>query len=201
MAHSIGKSSQDDLATLSDGQLIARVLANDEDAIAYVFYHKYASLLKLNAQKAAAHKGLAYDDLVQDLYLYLNKNDWEKLRKYDHKYSFASWFTVISYRFFKDCGRSLIDSTNNLPMDNLGDKSELVAGTDKISLMMMDIKKAISKLKPPRDQKIVEALLLNEEEPADVAKEYGVTVDNLYNIKRRGIAKLVQLHLKDYQDK
>ena len=62
----------------------------------------------------------------------------------------------------------------------------------------MDIKNAIRKAKPPRDRQILEALILNEEEPTDVAAQFEVTVDNLYNIKRRAIAKLIKNHLQDY---
>lgn len=193
--------SQGDLHKLTDAQLVGKLIANDEAVISFVFYEKYASLFRVNAAKTVAKKGLDYDDLVQDFYLYLSKNNWEKLRKYDPAYPFASWLTVISYRFFKDCGRSLIDSANNMPMDDLDDKNPFIASQTKIDLIMMDIKKAIAKLKPPRDRQIVEALLIDEEEPAEVAERFGVTVDNLYNIKRRGIAKLAKLHLKEYQNK
>ena len=189
-----------DLDKLTDRQLIGRVIANDEAAIGFVFYRKYESLLKLNAQKTAISKGLVYEDLVQDLFLYLSKNNWEKLRKYDPKYPFASWFTVISYRFFKDCARSLIDSSENLPMDDMGDHPIPALNSPQTNLIMMDIKKALDKLTPPRDREILKALLLDEMEPADVAEKYDVTVDNLYNIKRRAIAKLAQQHLKDYRN-
>ena len=64
--------------------------------------------------------------------------------------------------------------------------------------IMMDIKQGISKLQPQRDREILTALLLRDEEPHDVANQFGVTVDNLYNIKRRAIARLIQKHLKDY---
>ena len=64
--------------------------------------------------------------------------------------------------------------------------------------IMMDIKKGVDELEPPRDREILTALILHDEEPQQVADRYGVTVDNLYNIKRRALAKLIQKHLKDY---
>lgn len=63
---------------------------------------------------------------------------------------------------------------------------------------MKDITNAIYKVKPPRDAGILKALLLDEEEPLVVAKRFGVTVANLYNIKRRALAKLIQNHLQEY---
>ncbi len=170
-----------------DAQLVAELLAGNEGALHYVFYDHFNPLLKMNAYKAAGTKQVEYDDLVQELYLYLSNNDWEKLRKYNPERPFVNWFSVVSYRFFKDFSRSMIDSANQISNGTIG-------------TIMMDIKRAISKLKPPRDSQILEALLLRDEEPETVAKQHNVTVDNLYNIKRRAIAKLIKQHLVDYKD-
>lgn len=59
-------------------------------------------------------------------------------------------------------------------------------------------KKGLDELEPPRDREILTALLIHDEEPQEVADRFNVTVDNLYNIKRRALAKLIQKHLKDY---
>lgn len=166
--------------------------------IRYVFYSHFESLLRFNAQKAAGNKTVELDDLIQELYLYLSKNNWEKLRKYNPELPFANWFSVVSYRFFKDYTASMIDSAAQVPISDMNERSLFQVGTHKIETIMMDIKQAIDKLKPPRDREIVEALLLNEEEPAEVAERYKVTVDNLYNIKRRAIIKLIQRHLQEY---
>jgi DNA-directed RNA polymerase specialized sigma24 family protein len=60
---------------------------------------------------------------------------------------------------------------------------------------MMDIMDGLKMLEPPRDREILEALLIHDEEPQEVADRFGVTVDNLYNIKRRALARLIQKHL------
>ena len=64
--------------------------------------------------------------------------------------------------------------------------------------IMMDIQQGLAQLEPPRDRAILTALLLRDEEPQAVADRFQVTVDNLYNIKRRALARLIQKHLKDY---
>lgn len=178
--------------------MVDLLLENDESVVQYVFYDKYKALLRYNAAKAAGSKSVALDDLVQELYLFLSKNDWEKLRKYDAECPFINWFSVVSYRFFKDFTHSMIDSAQNVPISDMNDHTISMAGTSWIETMMMDVKAAIAKLHPPRDREIVEALVLNEEEPAEVAQKFNVTVDNLYNIKRRALAKLIQKHLQEY---
>ena len=183
-----------------DAQLVAELLAGNEGALHYVFYDHFNPLLKMNAYKAAGTKQVEYDDLVQELYLYLSNNDWEKLRKYNPERPFINWFSVVSYRFFKDFSCSMIDLSNQIPISNMNDHQTAFMSNGTIGTIMMDIKHAISKLKPPRDSEILEALLLRDEEPETVAKRHNVTVDNLYNIKRRAIAKLIKQHLIDYKD-
>ena len=183
-----------------DAQLVAELLAGNEGALHYVFYDHFKPLLKMNAYKAAGTKLVTYDDLVQELYLYLSSNNWEKLRKYNPERPFVNWFSVVSYRFFKDFSRSMIDSSDQIPISNMNDHQTAFMSNGTIGTIMMDIKQAISKLKPPRDSEILEALLLRDEEPETVAKRHNVTVDNLYNIKRRAIAKLIKQHLIDYKD-
>ena len=183
-----------------DAQLVAELLAGNEGALHYVFYDHFNPLLKMNAYKAAGTKQVEYDDLVQELYLYLSDNDWEKLRKYNPERPFINWFSVVSYRFFKDFSCSMIDLSNQIPISNMNDHQTAFMSNGTIGTIMMDIKQAISKLKPPRDSEILEALLLRDEVPETVAKRHNVTVDNLYNIKRRAIAKLIKQHLIDYKD-
>jgi RNA polymerase sigma factor (sigma-70 family) len=183
---------------ISDAELINRLLDNDEKAIRYVFYDHYRPLLQYNAYKTAGNKDVDLDDLIQELYLFISKNDWEKLRKYSPEYPFEKWFSVVSYRFFKDFTASMIDSHRNLPIDNIEERMVIFQQTQVEKMIAADIKNAIGLVKPPRNAQILKALIIDEEEPAEVAKRFNVTVDNLYNIKRRALAKLIQEHLQDY---
>jgi len=181
---------------IDDGQMVSSLISNDEGAIHFVFYDHYRSLLRFNAMKAAPQ--LLVEDLVQELYLYLSADNWARLRRYDSSLPFERWFSVVSYRFFKDFSHRMIDSRYQIPITNLEDQTLLERGTTQMNHILMDIKQGISKLQPQRDREILTALLLRDEEPHDVANQFGVTVDNLYNIKRRAIARLIQKHLKDY---
>lgn len=181
----------------SDRQLVGDLLANKEKAVRYLFYDHYRSLLRFNAMKAAP--SVPVDDLVQELYLYLSANNWERLRKYNPELPFDRWLSVVSYRFFKDFSHSMIDSRYQIPITNIEDQQLLNVGTTQMNHIMMDIRQGFEKLEPPRDREILTALILNDEESQQVADRFGVTVDNLYNIKRRALAKLIQKHLNDYK--
>ena len=180
----------------SDRQFIADLLANDERALECLLYDRFRRLLRFNAMKAAPN--VPVDDLVQELYLYLSADDWARLRRYDSSLPFDRWLSVVSYRFFKDYSLRMIDSRRQIPITTIEDQELLKAGTTQMTHIMMDIQQGLAKLEPPRDREILTALILRDEEPQTVADRFHVTVDNLYNIKRRALAKLIQKHLKDY---
>ena len=180
----------------SDRQFVADLLANDERALECLLYDRFRRLLRFNAMKAAPN--VPVDDLVQELYLYLSADDWARLRRYDSSLPFDRWLSVVSYRFFKDYSLRMIDSRRQIPITTIEDQELLKAGTTQMTHIMMDIQQGLAKLEPPRDREILTALILRDEEPQTVADRFHVTVDNLYNIKRRALAKLIQKHLKDY---
>lgn len=185
----------------TDQQIFDGLMRNDDFIIRYVFYDHFNDLLYHNANKIAGNKNIDFDDLVQELYLYVSKDNWSKLQKYDSKLPFINWFSVVSYRFFKDFTASMIDSSQDLPISVIDDKLKVIQQEGVTDMIMSDVKNAICEVKPPRDAEILSALLLDEEEPLIVANRYGITVANLYNIKRRALAKLIQKHLYEYNTK
>lgn len=173
----------------NDKNLLYDLLNNDEKAINYVFYKNFSALLRYNVTKATKGKVSDPEDLIHDLYLYLQNNNWEKLRLYNPDMPFVSWFSVVSYRFFKDSVRSMIDSADKMPISNI-ENSNSSLSSNEIDTFTMDIKNILKDFKPPRDKYILEAFLLKDEEPAVIATRFGVSIDNLYNIKRRALARL-----------
>ena len=181
------------LSRLSDRELVDAVIQGDESAIEFFFYKKFNGLFLSNFNKVAAYKNVALEDLVQDLFVHLSKNDWENLKKYDEDCGqLVNWLSVVSYYFFRDKTASMIDSAPKDTIDDLEERSIFLESPYKTDseMTMMDIKKGIEKLRPPRDRDVIEYLVVQERPPEEVAKELGVTVDNLYNIKSRALVKL-----------
>ena len=183
-----------------DAQMVAEVISGNDGAIKYIFYENYTGLLYSNYCKKAKTYGVCFDDLVQELYLYLSGEDWKILRRYNpSKYPFANWFSVVSYRFFKDYVRSMIEPDGNVPIDDMNDHNPGLASRSIMDTLIMDIKEILRGFRPPRDREVLEAFLIRDEEPETVASRLGVTVDNIYNIKRRALLRLREM-LKDYRE-
>lgn len=180
---------------IDDSRMVASLLTGDEAAVHYVFFDQFVPLLRLNARQAAP--AVCYDDLVQELYLYISADNWSRLRSYNSSQPFINWFSVVSYRFFKDFSRRMIDSASQIPISTI-EGHEITMVANRRDEIMMDIKRALCNLTPPRDRAIITELLINDEPPVEVAHRYGITVENLYNIKRRALSKLITKHLNDY---
>ena len=61
----------------------------------------------------------------------------------------------------------------------------------------MDVDNLLCQMKNQRYAKVIRMLMIEDMTPDEVAKELFVTVDNLYNIKRRAMAALAKVALKD----
>ena len=183
----------------TDKQLVADLMAGNGLATEYLLYGRYRSMLVYNAQKAmrtylASGGSSDASDLIHELYIYLQNDHWAKLRKYDPALPFEKWLSVVSYRFFKDHAIAMLDSRRQISVSQLADREVehiYSQGEMHLSTLMMDLRDAIGRLESERDRSILHSILVDDEDPAAVAARQGITIDNLYNIKRRALAKLV----------
>lgn len=183
----------------NDEQMVAAVMAGNEGATRYLFYDHYTALLRKNYNIVVGNLPVQFDDLVQELFLFLCENDWEKLKKYNPSLDFVCWFSVVSFRFFKDyCKKkyyTVTDFTDDIPSY---DKREYCFDWET-SELMRDLRRILPFFQPPRDREIIEATVIRDEKLSDVAKRYNLTEDNLSTIKRRALARLVANYLSDYK--
>lgn len=138
-----------------------------------------------------------YDELVNELYLYLMKDDGAKLRTFRYESSFNTWLTTVAIRFFlklKISGEVIEDVSH----EALYEKSEedFDDSENKIAVRM-DLVCLFKAMRNKRYVEVIKKLVLEEADPSEVAEEMGINVDNLYNIKRRAMVALTEVALKD----
>lgn len=182
-----------------DEQLVAALIAGDERAIQYVFYNHYNAMLRKIAKKQIGHLPIEYDDMVQELYLWLSEGDWARLKKYIPKESrFDYWFSMKSNTFFRDYCRKKLYSITDFSSDNPEYSCTPSVSNWYDTELMRDLLRVLDFFQPPRDREILRALIVEDREPAKVAEQYGITVDNLYSIKSKALARLVKNYLTGY---
>lgn len=136
-----------------------------------------------------------YDEIVNELYAYLIGNDCAKLRMFSFECSFMTWLKVVATRYFLRYRKNIVEDISAEPdiPPPADTSSETPADADDAR---MDIATLLDAINNPRYRMVIRRLILDETPPAALAIEMGVTIDNLYNIKRRAMACLTSIALK-----
>ena len=182
---------------MTDLQIIEALIAHDENVTCDFFYRKCRPLFASIIRHVFSYD-VDYDEFVNEFYLYLMENDAHRLRQFGNKSTIFQWMKVVAIRYFLAKRDSLIDmeadETSFEPAEDeaINDStSRYVAG--------MDVRNLFAAMPNKRYVYVIQRLILDDAEPKTVASELGVTVDNLYNIKKRAIAALTEVALNDIE--
>lgn len=106
---------------------------------------------------------------------------------------------MVAIRFFQKKRAQLIE---NVPLETLYEQNTIWQDMHISQDHRMDVRKAIEQMPNERYRKVIIELELNEREPEEVAQELNITIDNLYNLRRRARLQLktIMLRKEDYYD-
>ena len=183
---------------MTDQQIIEALIARDEQ-VTRLFFFKNCRPLFMSIIRNVFSYEVDYDEFVNEFYLHLMKNDAHSLRQFQGRSTIYQWIKVVAIRYFIAKRDNMIDMD---PDDNLL-KNEVVeeengAGETAINARM-DIEHLFSLMTNKRYVHAIRRLVLEEAEPKEVARELMTNVDNLYNIKKRAIAALTEIALKEIE--
>lgn len=105
---------------------------------------------------------------------------------------------VVAIRYFIAKRDSMIDNESKDTLLDSVVQNETVDGEKKLTAKM-DIERLFSLMPNRRYVYVIRRLVLQEAEPKVVAQELRTNVDNLYNIKKRAIAALTAIALKEVE--
>ena len=180
---------------MTDREIVEALLAKDEQVTGQFFFGNCRSLF-ISIIRNVFSYDVDYDEFVNEFYLYLMENDGYRLRQFEGRSSIYQWLKVVAIRYFIAKRNKLIDMEgNNSPSDS--DLQRMSADIEKTLSAKMDIERLFSLMPNKRYVHVIKRLVLQEAEPKVVAEEMQVTVDNLYNIKKRAIKSLVHVALKE----
>ena len=174
----------------SDKEIVDGILRNDSNIIEYFFFNRCSPMFAFIISKIFNNRA-EKDELVNELFLYLNQNDWYKIRQFDFKSKLTTWVSVVAVRFFIRKKNMLIE--NDGTDDSILNKNIAIEYSDD-----MDVETLIGMMRNERYRNVVKALIIEEREPQEFADEMDITVDNLYNIKRRAIKQIKDIVINNY---
>lgn len=169
---------------LSDRQLVDLLLANDKEAVEYVFFHRcdhvFARVIN-NIFQSQVKK----EELVTDFYLYISADDWRRLRQFGFRSGLDTWLTIVAIRFFKQKNDAFWTKTESLDSSII---NKVVQIPDEFNhfdeISKVELYKAIEKLPKPRERMALLGSLAGKSAEM-IAEELGCTVAAVYNLVKK----------------
>lgn len=175
-----------------DIELVAAILKRDEDVTRSFFFDKCRGMLTCVMQKVFAYP-VEYDELVNALYLHLMEKDAYRLRQYKGRSTIYLWLRTTATRFFIQYRNQVIDNTTNEPLLKCEIDEPIDAIDENEDEDVRVIRRAFEQMPNRRYAHVLRRLVIDEAPPQEVAIEMDITIDNLYNIKKRALTQLTQL--------
>lgn len=184
------------LIQMTDNEIIQGLIERDNHITEEFFYVKCRPLLSAVMRNVFSYP-VEYNEMVAELYEFLMDDDCAKLKKFSFRSSVYQWLKVVATRFFIRHRDSMIEDVSK---DSLYEKCRngLIVDTAQVLANKMDVTRLLALMGNQRYADVLRHLIIRGESPDKYAESIGVTIDNLYNIKRRAMAAFTQIAHKYY---
>mgnify|MGYP002856587298 CR=1 FL=1 len=178
---------------MTDKEIIQGLIARDECMTRDFFFMSCQPLFKIIIKQVFSYE-VDYEEVVNELYVYLMENDAAKLKGFQYRSSVFQWLKVVAIRFFINKRDNLIDDRHNSTLyeNSIKDIIEEERDTAK-----EDLNRLLNLMPNKRFVYVIRRLIIEGWKPGQLAKELNITTANLYNIKRRAMAQLTQVAIND----
>lgn len=181
---------------MTDREIVEGLIARDEKITRVFFFVKCRPLMYSIIGRVFAFD-VDYDELINELYVHIMENDAARLRTFSYNSSVFQWIKTVAIRFFQQKRDRIIENESKEPPYIEGGLTE-----PQVSVAIsMDLKGIISRIENPRYRLVLQKLLLEDMAPESVAKQMGVTVANLYNIKKRAMDAFLSIAKQEDYDR
>lgn len=176
---------------ISDAEYIIGLKKGD-CRITESFFYGLCNYL-LNDIKYSLMEGrIDYDELVNELFIYLSKDNWHKLDTFAglNGCSLSSWVTRITWRYFLKqrellLGKVVLDIAD-MQINDLSDNLN--------ADIAMDVNTTFERMPNKRYVQLLKWMLLEGYQAEDVASMLETSVANVYNIKHRAIVQFIDVY-------
>lgn|SRR5574344_893757 len=157
------------------------------------FFYQLCNYTLNNINRSMMKGRVEYDDLVNELFLYLSQNDWHRLNTFAaiHGCHLSTWIAKVSWHFFWQQRRRLLGYEYG-GMDEKGIKE---FETDSFDIdIMMDVEQTLDDMPNKRYADVLRKMLLEGHDAEEMAQLYHTSEANIYNIKHRAIIMFVNIY-------
>lgn len=147
------------------------------------------------------------DEIRNAIYLHLMEDDCRRFKLVNDTAALLGWINRTAVRYLiRHKGDFVADwkvdtSDEDQPDDDEMTERQIQRKTPDVSEATseayFDTERLLGAMNNTRYVMVIRELCLSERDPVEIADEMGVTVANLYNIKKRALAALTKVALKD----
>ena len=171
---------------MGDDNILALIRARKQEGLSYLL-DKYAGLMKYIVNNA----GLQNDDDISECISDILYTIWKRINKYDKdKASFKSWIVIVTRGCAIDYLRKNSKHSNVISFDDINEIS--VSDNDFLNVSENNVIYLLQELSPPDNHIFYRRFVLGES-VSEIAKDIGITQDNVYKRISRGKEKLRDL--------
>lgn len=180
---------------MTDREIVSFLIAHDPKVTAQFFFKDCRPLLLSVIRRVFGTQIVDYDEVISEIYILLMENDAKKLRSFKFESTLYQWLKTIAIRHCLQLKNKakVIDNESQEPLINSGREFS----STESSQARIDMETLLRQMKNQRYALVIRLLMIDDRTPEEVARQLCVTVDNLYNIKRRAIQALAEVALKD----
>lgn len=178
---------------ITDEEYIRGLKSGDECLIRHFFYDLCHYMLN-DIRVSLFHNVIDYDEMVNELYLYLSMDNWRRLNTFSglngcHLYT---WMVRISWRYFMHARNRLLNSAGVQDGIEFLENNNIVF--DLSVEIKMDVERVFALMPNKRYVRVLELMLVQGYDAQETAAELNTSSDNIYNIKHRAIMQFIQVY-------
>ena len=183
--------------TIMTDQEIIKGLINRDNHVTKEFFFVKCRPLFYSVMRLVFNYEVEYDEMVNELYVYLMEDDASKLRNFQFRSSVYQWLKILATRFFIKKRARMIDNDSS---ESPYDKQNQIAVSESEVAVDCDMDRLFEAMPTKRYVYVIRRLLLEDCNPEELAREMNITTANLYNIKRRSMAQLTRIAINDIKE-
>lgn len=178
---------------MNDRDIVDSLIKGDEQVSRQFFFENCRPLFMSIIKRVFPYR-VEYDEFVSELYIYLMENDAARLLQFDGRSTIYQWLKTVALRFAQRLlkQRVVIDMDNGNPPYDEGETNE-----DEQDINKMDVENLLSLMDNERQVYVIRRHVIEGVDEPSLAKELGIKVSNLYNIKRRAMVSLTKVAFND----
>lgn len=176
---------------LTDADYIRGLKAGDQK-ITWQFFYELCGYTLRDIQKTLLQGRVDFDDVVNELYVYLSARNWHKLNTFagHNGCRLSSWMIPLSWRFFLQRRNYLLGLVldDSKEIDKMKDDR-----MDEFDVeVALEVEQTFLVMPNPNYVKVLRWLLVDGFSFEEVAGMLGTTVSNVYNLKHRAILQFME---------